>query len=89
MTLLEDWPFVQNWPFLHLQRADEVEISIKIFSVRIQIERVIGLLKNRYVTLKGIMHIRAAKSIKDELLEIILDRCDKIVTLCAALIDLG
>ena len=35
------------------------------------------------------MHIRSAKSIKDELLEIILDRCDKIVTLCAALIDLG
>ena len=46
--------------------ADEVETSRKIFSVRIHIECIISLLKNRYTILKGIMPIRTVKSIKDE-----------------------
>ena len=35
------------------------------------------------------MPIRTVKSIKDESLEIFLANCDKIVTVCAALISLG
>ena len=35
--------------------AKEVEVSRKIASVRIHIERVIGLLRNRYTILKGII----------------------------------
>ena len=69
--------------------ADEVETLQKISSVPIHIERVIGLLENWYAILKGIMPIRTVKSIKDESLEIFLANCDKIVTVCAALISLG
>ena len=46
--------------------ADEVETSRKMFSIRIHIECIISLLKNRYTILKGIMPIRTVKSIKDE-----------------------
>ena len=68
--------------------ADEVETSRKTSSVWIHIEHVIGLLKNRYTILKDIMPIRTVNSIKDESLETVLGNCDKIVTVCAALINL-
>ncbi|XP_065654742.1 uncharacterized protein LOC136081359 [Hydra vulgaris] len=48
--------------------ADEVETSRKIASVRIHIERVIGLIKNRYTILKGVLPIRTVKNIKEEAL---------------------
>ena len=35
------------------------------------------------------MPIRTVKSIKDESLETVVANCDKIVTVCAALINLG
>lgn len=69
--------------------AHKIESTRKIVSVRIHIERVIRLIKNRYTTLKGIMPIRCLKSIKDEQLESPLVNCDKIVTVCAALVNLG
>ena len=69
--------------------AHEVEISRKIASVRIHIERVIGLMKNRYTILKGIIPLRTVKSIKDEAVSSALANCDKIVTVCAALTNLG
>ena len=69
--------------------AKEIESTRKIASVRIHIERVIGLIKNRYTILKGIMPIRMVKSIKDEQLESTLANCDKIVTICASLVNLG
>ncbi|XP_057299174.1 uncharacterized protein LOC130629829 [Hydractinia symbiolongicarpus] len=69
--------------------AEEIESTRKIASVRIHIERVIGLLKNRYIILKGIMPIRCVKSMKDEKLDETLAYCDKIVTVCAALCNLS
>ena len=64
-------------------------MSRKIASVRIHIERVIGLLKNRYTILQGILPLRLLKSIKDEAVSETFANCDKIVTVCAALTNLG
>ena len=69
--------------------AKEVETSRKIASVRIHIERVIGLIRNRYTILKGIMPLRIVKSIKDEACGSILANCDRIVVVCAALVNLS
>ncbi|XP_065662460.1 uncharacterized protein LOC136085018 [Hydra vulgaris] len=69
--------------------AKEIETSRKIASVRIHIERVIGLMKNRYTILKGIIPLKIIKNIKDESANSILANCDKIVTVCAALTNLG
>lgn len=69
--------------------AQEVETSRKISSVRIHIERVIGLMKNRYTILKGPLPIRCVQSLKDESLAVTLSSCDKIITVCAALTNLG
>ena len=57
--------------------------------MRIRIERVIGLLKNRYTILQGILSLRLVKSIKDEAVSATFANCDKIVTLCAALTNLS
>ena len=67
----------------------EVEYSRKIAHVRIHIERVIRLMKNRYTVLKGIIPLRTVKCIKDEASSAALSNCDKIVTACAALTNLG
>lgn len=69
--------------------AKEVETSRKIASVRIHIERVIGLIRNRYTILKGKLPLRIVKSIKDEASSSILANCDRIVVVCAALVNLG
>ena len=65
--------------------AKEVEVSWKIASVRIHIEKVIGLLKNIYTIFQRILPL----SIKDEAVSATLANCDKIVTVCAALANLG
>ena len=69
--------------------AKEVEVSRKIASVRIHIERVIGLLKNRYTTSQGILPLTLLKSIKDEGVSATFANCDKIFTVRAALTNLG
>ena len=69
--------------------AKEVEVSRKIASVRIHIERVIGLLKNRYTISQGILPLRLLKSIKDEGVSATFANCDKIFTVRAALTNLG
>ena len=69
--------------------AREVEISRKISSVRIHIERVIGLMKNRFTILKGLLPVRCVQSLKDETLETMLSSCDKIISVCAALTNMG
>ena len=69
--------------------AKEVEVSWKIASVRIHIEKVIGLLKNIYTIFQRILPLRLLKSIKDEAVSATLANCDKIVTVCAALANLG
>ena len=69
--------------------AMEIESTRKIASVRIHIERVIGLLKNRYTILKGIIPLRCVRSLKGEALSTTLSNCDKIVTVCGSLTNLG
>lgn len=69
--------------------AAEVERSRTISSVRIHIERVIGLLKNRYAILKGVMPVRCIQNIKDEASSFDVSSCDKIVTVCSALVNLS
>ena len=69
--------------------AAEVERTRKTASVRIHIERVISLLKNRYTILKGILPLRTVKGIADEANSKPFSSCDKIVTVCAALVNLG
>jgi len=69
--------------------AKEVETSRKISSVRIHIERVIGLIRNRYTILKGILPLRTLKSMKEEAAFSTLANCDRIVVVCAALVNLS
>ncbi|KAJ8304212.1 hypothetical protein KUTeg_017795 [Tegillarca granosa] len=69
--------------------ALEVETPRKISSVRIHIERVIGLMKNRFTILKGPLPIRCVQSLKDESIETTLSSCDKIIKVCAILTNLG
>ena len=64
-------------------------MSGKIASVRIHIERVFALLKNRYTILQGILPLRLLKSIKDEAASATFANCDKIVTALAALTNIG
>ena len=64
-------------------------MSWKIASVGIHIERIIGLLKNRYTILQGILPLRLLKRIKDEAVSATFANCDKIVTACASLTNLG
>ena len=68
--------------------AAEVERTRKTASVRIHIERVISLLKNRYTILKGILPLRTVKGIADEANSKPFCSCDKIVPACAALKNL-
>ena len=67
----------------------KVERTTKIASVHIHIERVIGLLKNRYTILKGILPLQTVKRIADEAYSKPFSSCDKIVTASAALVNLG
>ena len=69
--------------------AEEVETSRCISSVRIHIERLIGLLKNRYTILKGPLPMRMVQSIKSEANNAPLSSIDKIVQVCGSLINLG
>uniref|UniRef100_A0A8C6UUE3 Transposase n=1 Tax=Neogobius melanostomus TaxID=47308 RepID=A0A8C6UUE3_9GOBI len=69
--------------------AWEVENSRKISSVRIHTERVIGLMKNRFTILKGPMPLRCVQRLRDESFGNTLASCDKIITVCAALTNMG
>jgi hypothetical protein len=69
--------------------AKEVEVSRKLASVRIHIERIIGVLKNRYTILRGPLPITFIKSVKDESLDLSIARIDKIISVCACLVNLG
>lgn len=69
--------------------AQEVELSRSISSVRIHIERVIGLMKNHYSILKGTLPVRCIQSFKDESMNVAVSSCDKIIIDCAALTNLG
>ena len=63
----------------------EVEKSKQLSRVRIHIERVIGLVKNRYLILKGPIAISVLKHKND----IEVANVDKILTVCCALINIS
>lgn len=69
--------------------AQEVEGSRKISNIRIHIERVIGLLKNRFNILQGTITHQLVKSIKDESEDAAIANIDKLVNVCAVLVNLG
>ena len=58
-------------------------------SIRINIERVIGLIRNRYTILQGILPIPMIKSATEEALQADIAKVDKIVKVCAILVNLG
>ena len=61
-----------------------VEVSNKLSQVRIHVERVIGLLKNKYTILQGIIPIAMLKHKEDSN----VCNIDKIIFVCASLINL-
>ena len=63
----------------------EVESSKELSSVRIHVERIIGLLKNRYTILAGPIQVNLLKH-KDD---IDFANIDKILVVCSALTNLG
>lgn len=63
----------------------EVEKLKQLSRVRIHIERVIGLVKNRYLILKGPIAISVLKHKND----IEVANVDKILTVCCALINIS
>jgi hypothetical protein len=69
--------------------AEDVESSRMLSSVRIHVERVIGLMKNRFAILQGTLPLRLIKSIKDESDQTDLASIDKIVGCCAILTNLS
>ena len=69
--------------------ASDIETSRSISSVRIHVERIIGLMKNKFDILKGPLSIKVIKSVKDEASQCDISSVDKIVHDCAALTNLG
>ncbi len=67
----------------------EVEVSRSISTVRIHIERVIGLLKNRFKILQGPLTINLIKSQKDEAEEVDIASIDKLVDVCTTLVNIA
>ena len=63
---------------------DEVEYSQRLSKVKIHIERVIGLLKNKYTILQSTLPVSTLKCNDGKETSLI----DKIVTVCAALVNL-
>ena len=68
--------------------AKEVETTRKIASIRIHIERVIGLVKNSYHILDGPIPITLVKSMSNELYKQ-TPTIDKLVAVCACLCNLS
>ena len=69
--------------------AKEVEISRQIASVRIHVERVIGLIKNRYKILDCVLPLTLLKTLSEEGVECEIANIDKLFTVCAVLVNLG
>ena len=70
--------------------AKEVETTRQLASSRLHVERVIGLLKNRFKSLSsGPLPSTAIKSFSDEGLECETTSVEKIVTVCPIMLNLG
>ena len=63
----------------------EVEVSKQMSKVRIHVERIIGLLKNKYTILKGPLSTVLVKHKNDT----DLARIDKLLVVCSALTNLS
>ena len=66
-------------------RMQEVECSQRIAKVRIHVERIIGLLKNKYTILQGTLPVTLIKHRDD----IDFAFIDQLLTVCCALINLS
>ena len=69
--------------------AKEVEVSRKIASVRIHVERVIGLIKNRYKILDCVLSLTLFKTLSEEGVECEIANIGKRVTVSAVLVNFG
>ena len=69
--------------------AKEVETTRKIASIRIHIERIIELIKNRFHILDGPLPITLVKSMNNELCEKQIPTIDKLVNVCSSLCNLS
>ena len=69
--------------------AEDVERGRKISSIRIHVERVIGLLKNRFTILDGPLPSSLIKMPTEEAAELDCTGVDRIIHVCAALLNLG
>ena len=69
--------------------SKEVETSRQIATVRIHVERVIGLIKNRYRIIHGTLPITLLKPYSDEADDCEIANIDKIFSVCAALVIMG
>ena len=64
---------------------EETEKSKQVSRVRVHVERIIGLLKNRYAILKGTLSVSMLKH-KDD---VGVANIDKLLVVCSALTNLG
>ena len=69
--------------------AKEVETTRQIATVTIHIERIIGEIKNRFRILDDPLPITFIKSLIDECGEDLVPTIDKLVTVCASLVNLS
>jgi len=64
-------------------------MSRTMSSVCIHVERVIGVLKNRFTILKGPLPVSMIKSLSDEAVGNQVSSIDKVIRVCAALVNLS
>ena len=69
--------------------AKEVEASRQITSVRVHVERAIGLIKSRYKILDCVLPLTLLKTLFEEGAECEIANIDKPFTVCAVLVNLG
>ncbi|XP_006813943.1 uncharacterized protein LOC100370794 [Saccoglossus kowalevskii] len=69
--------------------ASQVELSRQKSSICIHTERVIGLLKNSYTILQGTLPIHIVKSLKYEADDAKVASIDRLLRVCAVLVNLG
>ena len=69
--------------------AKEAETTRQIATARIHMERIIGVTKNCFRILDGPLPITFIKSLIDECGEDLLPTIDKLVTVCASVVNLS
>lgn len=85
LTFLMIWLYEDNSSLNTWQKGEEVEWSRQLAHLRIHIERVIGLMRNKYKIPKGVLPITLIKQPSDTTVATV----NKIVTVAAALTNLS